>query len=111
MKVQSDCTLPGHPEVFVIGDLMSLDNVPGLAQVAIQSGRHAAETIVRRIAGDTRQRPFRYRDRGTLATISRLRAIAAIGPLRVSGFVAWLLLASHPPGCVNGLQESRSPFS
>ena len=107
VKVQSDCTLPGHPEVFVIGDLMSLDNLPGLAQVAIQSGRHAAETIVRRIAGDTTQRPFRYRDRGTLATISRLRAIAAIGPAPCLGFHGMVALASHPPRCVNGLQESR----
>ena len=63
----------------MIGDLMSLDNLPGVTQVAIQSGRHAAQTIVRRLAGDTTRRPFRYRDLGTLATISRLRAIAVLG--------------------------------
>jgi len=91
VEVEPDCTLPHYPEVFVIGDLMSLDDLPGVAQVAIQSGSHAARTIVRRIAGDNTRRPFRYRDRGTMATISRLRAIAAIGPLRVSGFPAWLL--------------------
>src|SRR4051794_12700962 len=108
VKVQSDCTLPGHPEVFVIGDLMSLDNLPGLAQVAIQSGRHAAETIVRRISGDTTQRPFRYRDRGTLATISRLRAIAAIGPLRVWGFAAWLLWLVIHLGALTGFKNRLS---
>jgi NADH:quinone reductase (non-electrogenic) len=75
VRVRSDCTLPGHPEVFVVGDLMSLDGLPGVAQVAIQSDRHAARTIVRRLHGDTAQRPFRYRDRGTMATISRSRAI------------------------------------
>jgi NADH dehydrogenase len=96
VKVEPDCTLRGHPEVFVVGDLMSLDNLPGLAQVAIQSGRHAAKTIARRLAGDTKHRPFHYRDWGTLATISRLRAIAVLGRLRMSGFFAWLLwLAVH----------------
>ncbi len=94
--VRSDCTLPGHPEVFVIGDLMSLDHLPGLAQVAIQSGRHAAATIVRRLGGDSTERPFRYRDRGTMATVSRFHAIAAIGRIRVSGFFGWLMwLAIH----------------
>ena len=96
VKVDPDCALPGHPEVFVIGDLMSLDGLPGAAQVAIQSGRHAAETIRRRLAGDTTRRPFRYRDLGTMATISRFRAIAALGRLRITGAVAWVLwLAVH----------------
>jgi len=91
MKVESDCTLPGLPDVFVVGDLMSLDDLPGIAQVAIQSGRHAAATIARRLGGDATPRPFRYRDRGTMATISRMRAIASVGRLRVTGFIAWLL--------------------
>ena len=96
VQVRSDCTLPGHPEVFVIGDLMNLDSLPGLAQVAIQSGRHVATTIKRRLVGDTTDRPFRYRDRGTMATISRFRAIASIGRVRAAGFFAWLLwLAVH----------------
>lgn len=68
MKVRPDCTLPGHPEVFVIGDLMSLDNLPGLAQVAVQSGRHAAETIVRRIAGDSAEN-----GPSAIATVGRWR--------------------------------------
>jgi NADH dehydrogenase len=91
VKVEPDCTIPGHPEVFVIGDLMSLEHLPGVAQVAIQSGRHAADTIIHRLAGDMTRRLFRYRDLGTMATISRLRAIAALGRLRVSGFPAWVL--------------------
>ncbi|HUO70989.1 MAG TPA: NAD(P)/FAD-dependent oxidoreductase [Solirubrobacteraceae bacterium] len=96
VEVEPDCTLPGHSEVFVVGDLMALDRLPGLAQVAIQSGRHAARTIVRRLDGDATARPFRYRDRGTMATISRFEAIASIGRLRVSGFVGWLMwLAVH----------------
>jgi NADH:ubiquinone reductase (H+-translocating) len=96
VQIKPDCTLPGHPEVFVIGDLMSLNRLPGLAQVAIQSGRHAAATIVRRLAGDLTEQPFKYIDRGTMATISRFQAIAAIGPVDVSGFAGWLLwLAVH----------------
>ena len=75
---------------------MSLNGLPGVAQVAIQSGRHAAQTIVRRLRGDTSERPFRYRDKGTLATISRFRAVAAVGRIRASGFPAWVLwLAVH----------------
>ena len=96
VKVEPDCTLPGRPEVFVIGDLMSLDDLPGVAQVAIQSGRHAARTIIRRVAGTATRRRFRYRHLGTLATISRLRAVGVIGQLHVSGFPAWVLwLAVH----------------
>jgi NADH dehydrogenase len=96
VQVRADCTLPGHPEVFVIGDLMGLNHLPGLAQVAIQSGHHAAKTIVRRLGGDTTERPFRYHDLGTMATVSRFQAIASIGRVQVSGFVAWLLwLAIH----------------
>ena len=107
VQVRRDCTLPEHPEVFVVGDLMALDHLPGLAQVAIQSGRHAASTIVRRLHGDTAERPFRYRDLGTMATISRFRAIASIGRVRMSGFPAWVMwLAVHLlalTGCKNRL--------
>jgi NADH dehydrogenase len=91
VKVATDCTLPGHPEVFVIGDLMSLDNLPGVTQVAIQSGQHSAHTIIGRLAGDTTRRPFRYRDVGRLAMISRFRAVAVVGKLALSGLPAWVL--------------------
>ena len=91
VKVEADCTLLGHPEVFVIGDLMSLDNLPGVTQVAIQSGGHSAQTIIRRLAGDTTRRPFRYRDVGRLAMIARFRAVAVVGGLAASGLPAWVL--------------------
>jgi NADH dehydrogenase len=89
--VLADCTLPGHPEVFVVGDLMSLNHLSGVAEVAMQSGRHAARTIVRRLRGDDPTCEFRYRDLGTMATISRFRAVAWFGPVRLGGPVAWLL--------------------
>jgi NADH:ubiquinone reductase (H+-translocating) len=94
--VNPDCSLPTHPEVFVVGDLMAhRDDLPGVAEVAIQSGVHAAHSIVRRLEGKP-TKPFHYRDLGTLAVISRFTAVAKIGPLRVGGFVGWLLwLAVH----------------
>jgi NADH dehydrogenase len=95
VAVLPDCTLPGHPKVFVVGDLMSLNRLPGLAEVAMQSGRHASRTIIRRLKGDSDRRAFRYRDLGTLAAISRFRAVS-IGRIRVAGLTGWLIwLAVH----------------
>ena len=91
VPVEPDCTLPGHPEVFVVGDLMALDRLPGLAEVAIQSGRHAAAEIRRRLDGDAEPRPFRYRDLGSLAAVSRYYAIGERRGARVWGFAGWLL--------------------
>ena len=91
VKVEPDCTLPGHPEVFVIGDLMALDNLPGVAQVAIQSAQHAAKQVTRRLRGEPTGQPFRYRDKGSMATISRFSAVASVGKLRLSGVLGWLL--------------------
>ena len=88
--VAPDCSVPGHPELFVVGDLMALGDLPGVAEVAMQSGAHAAHTVVRRLKGKE-AKPFRYRDLGTLAVISRFRALAKVGPVRVGGFVGWLL--------------------
>jgi NADH:ubiquinone reductase (H+-translocating) len=90
IEVLPDCTLPGHPEVFVVGDLMKLNNHSGVAEVAMQSGWHAARTIVRRLRGSTEPRPFVYRDFGTLATIARFRAVADLGWLRLTGAPAWI---------------------
>jgi NADH dehydrogenase len=96
IKVQPDCSLPGHPEVFVIGDMMTLNDYPGVAQVAMQQGKYAADQIGRRIKRKPDQKPFKYFDKGSMATISRFRAVASIGPLRFGGFIAWLLwLAVH----------------
>jgi len=91
VKVRRDCSIPGYPELFVVGDLMALDDLPGVAEVAMQSGAHAAHTIGRRVRGDTSVRAFHYHDLGTLAVISRFRAVAKVGPLRVGGFFGWLL--------------------
>jgi NADH dehydrogenase len=94
--VNPDLTLPGYPEVFVVGDMIALDNLPGVAQVAIQGAKYAAKTIDGRLKGRPPQKPFRYFDKGSMATISRFRAVAMIGRLRLTGFVAWLMwLAVH----------------
>ncbi len=96
VQVNDDLTLPGHPEVFVVGDMAALNGYPGVAQVAIQGARHAADQIKRRLAGKEPAGPFIYKDKGSMATISRFSAVASIGRLRLSGFVAWLLwLAVH----------------
>jgi len=92
--VQRDLTLPGHPEVFVIGDLASLNGadgkpLPGVAQVAIQMGRHAARNIGLAIEGKPYQ-PFAYRNLGNMATIGRASAIADFGWLRLKGWIGWL---------------------
>src|SRR4051794_23546275 len=91
VAVLPDLTLPGHPEVHVVGDMISLDKLPGVAQVAIQGGKYAAEAIKRRISGQPPQGPFRYRDKGSLATISRFSAVAEIGRFKFAGFIAWVL--------------------
>jgi NADH:ubiquinone reductase (H+-translocating) len=91
IRVNPDLTLPGYPEVFVVGDMIDLDHLPGVAQVAIQGGKYAAAEIERRLSGRPPQKPFHYFDKGDLATISRFRAVARIGKLRLTGFVAWLL--------------------
>jgi NADH:ubiquinone reductase (H+-translocating) len=90
VEVQPDCSLSGHPEVFVVGDLMALNGLPGVAEVAMQSGYHAARTIVYRL-GDHPTKPFCYRDLGTMATIARFRAVVSVGRLRITGLVGWLM--------------------
>ncbi len=91
IEVQPDLTLPGHPEVFVVGDMIALDDLPGVSQVAIQGGRYAARQIEARLAGKPDGQPFDYHDKGSMATISRFSAVASIGRIRLSGFSAWLL--------------------
>jgi len=90
VPVEPDCSLPGHPEIFVVGDMMGA-GLPGVAQVAMQSGTYAASVIAARAAGRPDPAPFRYHDKGSMATISRFSAVASIGRLRVAGFVAWLM--------------------
>jgi NADH dehydrogenase len=94
VHIGSDLTIPGHPEVFVIGDLAVLNGndgkpLPGVAQVAIQMGRHAAANIERAI-GQQPYAPFVYRDLGNMATIGRASAVADFGWLRLQGLAGWL---------------------
>jgi NADH:ubiquinone reductase (H+-translocating) len=95
VQVEPDLSVPGHPEIFVVGDLAAVAGVPGIAPAAKQMGRHAAKNIIRSITGKSLT-PFRYRDYGQLATIGRKAAVAEIGRLRLSGFPAWLVwLVAH----------------
>jgi NADH:ubiquinone reductase (H+-translocating) len=96
VAVQPDLTLPGHPEVHVVGDMISLNKLPGVAQVAIQGARYSAEAIKRRMAGKAPRGPFEYHDKGSMATISRFSAVVDLGKLKFEGFIAWLMwLALH----------------
>jgi NADH:ubiquinone reductase (H+-translocating) len=92
--VNQDLSIPGHPEVFVIGDLAALQDekgkmLPGLAPVAMQEGKAAAHNIGREVLGKPRQN-FHYFDKGSLATIGRAAGIAEFGKIHISGFLAWL---------------------
>jgi NADH:ubiquinone reductase (H+-translocating) len=92
--VAPDLSIPGHPEAFAIGDMCALAQeggkpLPGLAPVAIQEGRATAANVLLRLEGRPTQ-AFRYRDRGTMATIGRAAAVAVVGPLKLSGLIAWL---------------------
>ncbi len=97
VPVEADLSLPGHPEVFVIGDMMSLDRLPGVAQVAIQGGKYVAKKIMGNIAGAPVTDKFSYHDKGSMAVISRFGAVAKINEkVQFSGFMAWLSwLALH----------------
>jgi NADH dehydrogenase len=92
--VEKDLTIPGHPEISVLGDMMSLDELPGVAEVAMQSGLYAGRRIRRqaRAGGQVQTqpgKPFRYRDLGSAAYISRGRAVVSAGRLQVGGFIGW----------------------
>jgi NADH dehydrogenase len=94
VSVHPDLSIPGHPEVFVIGDLASLQDehgkmLPGVAPVAMQEGVATADNIARDLQGESR-RPFHYFDKGSLATIGRAAAVAQFGKVHISGFIAWL---------------------
>lgn len=91
IAVKPDLTLPNHPEIYVVGDMMSLNKLPGVAQVAIQGGRYAAKSISARIAGKAAPGPFKYFDKGSMATISRFSAVTKVGKFETEGFLAWLM--------------------
>jgi NADH:ubiquinone reductase (H+-translocating) len=92
VKVLPDLTLPGYPNVFVVGDMAAVEGVPGMAQGAIQGAKYAAKAIKAELKGaDRAQRePFQYFDKGSMATVSRFSAVAKVGPVEFGGFIAWL---------------------
>jgi NADH:ubiquinone reductase (H+-translocating) len=98
VRVQKDLTVPGHPEVFVVGDTASLDQdgkpLPGVAQVAMQQGRYAAKLIHRKVTGQAPAGPFRYFDKGNMAVVGKGFAVLQSGKVHVSGFPAWLAWAA-----------------
>lgn len=89
IQVHSDLSVPGHPEIFVIGDLVGRDDLPGVAENAMQGGLHVANCVRRELGGKSR-RPYRYRDLGSAAYISRGNALLQVGPVRLAGFPGWL---------------------
>ncbi|GHO84463.1 NAD(P)/FAD-dependent oxidoreductase [Dictyobacter formicarum] len=95
VKVLPDLTLPAHPEIFVLGDTATLMQdgkpLPGVAPVAMQQGRYVASVIEQRLANQQPGAPFRYHDKGYMATVGRAFAIVRIGKIRSAGFLAWLL--------------------
>jgi NADH dehydrogenase len=97
VRVQQDVSVPGYPEVFVVGDTASLDQdgkpLPGVAQVAIQQGHYAGNLIHRVISGKSRPGPFRYFDKGNMAVVGKGFAVLQSGKVHLSGFVAWLAWA------------------
>jgi NADH dehydrogenase len=92
VKVLPDLSIPGYPNVFVVGDMAAVDGVPGMAQGAIQGGKYAANLIKHELNGadPAARAPFKYFDKGSMATVSRFNAVAQIGKLEFGGFIAWL---------------------
>jgi len=98
VRVQNDLTVPGHPEILVVGDTTSLDQngtpLPGVAQVAIQQGRYAGKLIHRRLLGTSLPDPFRYFDKGNMAVVGKGFAVLQTGKIKISGFAPWLAWAA-----------------
>jgi NADH dehydrogenase len=93
IAVNPDCTLPGHPEVFAIGDMVSLNKLPGVAQPALQEGRYVGKLIKARLAGETDGKPFKYFDKGSMATIGYRSAVADAFGMKVTGLLAYAMWA------------------
>ncbi|WP_333619537.1 NAD(P)/FAD-dependent oxidoreductase [Dietzia sp.] len=98
VKVNEDFTLPGQPDVFLVGDMVNLNNWPGVAPFAQQGGRYVSRLIANELEGASpaQRKPFKYFDKGSMATVSRYSAVVKVGKLQISGFIAWLMwLAVH----------------
>ena len=85
-----DLSLPGHPDILVTGDMMSLDKLPGVAEVAMQTGYYAGRKITMASIGQTQDKPFKYHDLGSAAYISRGRAVVSTRKLHFGGFIGWV---------------------
>ena len=94
IPVEPDCTVPGHPEVFAIGDMVSLNKLPGVAQPALQEGRYVGKLIKSRLAGQPEHQPFRYHDKGSMATIGYRSAVADAFHIKVTGLIAYVMWAA-----------------
>ena len=92
IPVEPDCTVPGHPEVFAIGDMVSLNKLPGIAQPAMQEGKYVGKVIKARLAGESVE-PFKYFDKGTMATIGYRSAVANAFGVKLTGFLGYLTWA------------------
>ena len=117
VTVEPDLTLPGHPEVFVLGDMVRVSDghggqipLPGVAPAAMQQGRYAARVVRRRLAGQPAPGPFHYVDKGNLATIGRMKAVGEIKGMRLSGTIAWLGWLFVHLFYLNGLQNRLLVF-
>jgi NADH:ubiquinone reductase (H+-translocating) len=93
LPVNPDCTVDGHPEVFAIGDMVSLNKLPGVAQPALQEGRYVGKVIKARLAGEKDGTPFKYFDKGSMATIGYRSAVADAFGVKVTGVLAYLMWA------------------
>ncbi len=91
IAVNPDCTLPGHPEVFAVGDMVSLNNLPGVAQPAMQEGKYVGKLIKARLAGDERVEPFKYFDKGSMATIGHRAAVADAFGMKFTGWLGYTM--------------------
>jgi NADH:ubiquinone reductase (H+-translocating) len=91
IMVNPDCSVPGHPEVFAIGDMVSLNKLPGVAQPAMQEGKYVGKLIKARLSGDQNLEPFKYFDKGSMATIGYKSAVADAFGMKVTGFLAYLM--------------------
>jgi NADH dehydrogenase len=117
VTVSPRLTLPGHPEVFALGDMVRVSDgeggvlpLLGVAPTAMQQGRYAARVVTRRLRGKADPRPFRYRDKGNLATIGRLRAVGDVKGVRLSGFIAWFAWLGVHLYYLTGLQNRLHVF-
>ncbi len=91
IQVGPDLSIPGHPEITVIGDVMSLNNLPGVAEVAMQTGLYAGRHIRQKVEGHPSAKPFRYHDLGSAAYLARGRAVVSVGKLQFAGFPGWVV--------------------